>query len=98
MKFNMLNKNGDLMCAAFQCRKHARLRYVEKQWFCEHHADEIICIRNSIREVKGKRKLDPKNTALLKEEIQFRRQELWFRQHYDAGHYYFLLKLVRLLL
>lgn len=94
----MFNKNGSLMCAAFQCRKHTHLQYVEKQWFCKVHADDIMRIRNSIREVKSKRKINPENPILIKEEIKFRRQELWLRQQYDVGHYYFLLKLVKLLL
>jgi len=78
------NKNGAKLCDAVGCRKHKKLISMYKGLFCAEHIDELIIIRNNI-----------KNTYNTNVELKYREEELLFRKVVDKGHMQCVLNLYK---
>lgn len=83
-KLDLYNKNGDRICDAFGCRKHTRLVFIHRGWFCRKHRKQLDEIRMRIKE-----------TGNFIVEINARYEELLFRKRQDYGHIHYLNTLIQ---
>ena len=90
-QYDLFNMHGARLCGAVGCRKHKRLYWIGREYFCQQHADQMICIRTMITNIKQRNDRDALNN--IHSEITLRQSELALRKRSDAAHYHFLFML-----
>ena len=83
MLFDLMNRNGSLLCHWVGCRKHKKIIYKFHGLFCHKHINSLNLIRNNIK----------KPNIKPNEEIYWRYQEMINRKIFDKNHIMYIRRL-----
>lgn len=74
-RLELYNKNGDTICHVVGCRRHTRLKYQFRGWFCSTHLRMIQYIRSHLH--------------VGENEVYWRNLEIYLRKIPDSKHIHY---------
>lgn len=74
-RYDLYNKNGNIICHVIGCRRHAGLKYKFRGWFCSFHLDMMTYIRSHLH--------------VGNNEVYWRHLEIYLRKIPDFKHIHY---------